>query len=127
MGVNVRFSSIKASCTDKRYSKWPWTNCDQRLDGWGYRLEFNEQIAQSKRMWITRPSNILVKSEAECINFDLKNKVIDIVAVDSDLDSASPPQKKTVTRRKRKQDNDLETSTVGGPDRSASVGSSDEV
>lgn len=90
-------------------------------------MEFNEQIAQSKRMWITRPSNILVKSEAECINFDLKNKVIDIVAVDSDLDSASPPQKKTVTRRKRKQDNDLETSTVGGPDRSASVGSSDEV
>lgn len=112
---------IKAERTKDRHSKWPWTNCDDRLDGWGYRLDFKEVIAQSKRAWITRPSNTLVDSEAELINLDLKNNVIDIVVMDSEGGANSPLQKRTVTRRKRKRNVDSDDSNLSRLNPSGSV------
>lgn len=69
-------------------------------------MDFNEVIAQSKRAWITRPSNTLIKSEAELINIDLENNVIDIVAIES---YSLQDKNNNISRRKRKRINNNAT------------------
>ncbi|KAH9809100.1 hypothetical protein DFH28DRAFT_906764 [Melampsora americana] len=106
--LKANLNEIIRKATNNPEASWPWSNCENRLEEHGFKLQY-EPSDSLHRSWITHPNSGLTEEKARRINHDVLSNPISLIPIEGFVGKY-----KTGLKKKRKRSPNMEEDILGG-------------